>query len=88
MLPALAVTPPDALVIVPPSALEVFAEKTALLPLVATVLPPSAVLVPVEELALAAPTVVTAAPCSKRNLDPVAKAAGIKVMDIAEVLAG
>ena len=41
-----------------------------------------------EELALAAPTVVTAAPCSKRNLAPVAKAAGIKVMDIAEVLAG
>ena len=40
-----------------------------------------------EELALAAPTVVTAAPCSKRNLGPVAKAAGIKVMDIAEVLA-
>jgi hypothetical protein len=41
-----------------------------------------------EELSLAASTVVTAAPCSKRNLGPVAKAAGIKVMDIAEVLAG
>ena len=41
-----------------------------------------------SELALAAPTVITAAPCSKRNLGPVAKAAGIKVMDIAEVLAG
>jgi Fe-S oxidoreductase len=41
-----------------------------------------------EELALAAPTVVTAAPGSKRNLNPVAKAAGIKVLDIAEVLAG
>lgn len=41
-----------------------------------------------SELALAAPIVVTAAPCSKRNLGRVAKAAGIKVLDIAEVLAG
>jgi Fe-S oxidoreductase len=41
-----------------------------------------------SELALAAPTVVTAAPCSKRNLSRVAKEAGIKVMDVAEVLAG
>ena len=41
-----------------------------------------------EELVLAAPTVVTAAPSSKRNLSVVAQAAGIKVLDIAEVLAG
>jgi Fe-S oxidoreductase len=39
------------------------------------------------ELALAAPTVVTADPASKRNLNPVAQAAGIKVLDIAELLA-
>ena len=41
-----------------------------------------------DELALAAPTVVTAAPSSKRNVGAVAQAAGIKVLDIAEVLAG
>ncbi len=41
-----------------------------------------------EELALAAPIVVTAAPSSKRNLGAVAQAAGIKVLDIAELLAG
>ena len=41
-----------------------------------------------EELALAAPVVVTAAPSSKRNLSAVAKAKGIKVLDIAELLAG
>lgn len=40
------------------------------------------------ELALAAPTVITAAPASKRNLAPVAAAAGLKVLDIAELLAG
>jgi hypothetical protein len=38
------------------------------------------------ELALAAPVVITAAPASKRNLTTVAK--NIKVMDIAELLAG
>ncbi len=41
-----------------------------------------------DELALAAPVVVTAAPASKRNLAPVAKEKGIKVLDIAEILAG
>ena len=41
-----------------------------------------------EELALAAPVVITAAPSSKRNLSAVAKAKGIKVLDIAELLAG
>lgn len=41
-----------------------------------------------SELVLAAPVVVTAAPASKRNLNAVAKESGIKVLDIAEVLAG
>jgi Fe-S oxidoreductase len=41
-----------------------------------------------EELALAAPVVITAAPSSKRNLGAVAKEKGIKVLDIAELLAG
>lgn len=41
-----------------------------------------------EELALAAPVVVTASPTSKRDLNKVAEAKGIKVFDIAEVLAG
>lgn len=41
-----------------------------------------------EELALAAPVAVTAAPASKRNLAAVAKEKGLKVLDIAEVLAG
>jgi len=40
-----------------------------------------------EELALAAPTAITAAPSSKRNLSAVAAAQGIKVLDIAELLA-
>ncbi len=41
-----------------------------------------------EELALAAPVVVTDDPASKRNLSAVAEAKGIKVLDIAEILAG
>ena len=41
-----------------------------------------------EELALAASTVITAGPASKRNLMRVAEAANINVMDIAELLAG
>jgi Fe-S oxidoreductase len=40
-----------------------------------------------DELAMAAPVVVTADPASKRNLSAVAKAKGIKVLDIAEILA-
>jgi len=41
-----------------------------------------------DELALAAPVAVTAAPASKRNLNAVAAAKGIRVLDISEVLAG
>lgn len=41
-----------------------------------------------EELGLAASTVVTAAPASKRNLAAVAEQTGIQVLDIAEILAG
>lgn len=41
-----------------------------------------------EELVFSAPTVLTAAPSSKRNLSRVADAAGIKVMDIVEALVG
>jgi Fe-S oxidoreductase len=40
------------------------------------------------ELAVAAPVVVTTDPASKRNLDGVAEESGIKVQDVAEVLAG
>ena len=41
-----------------------------------------------EELALAAPIVITAAPSSKRTRAWVVEAKGIKVLDIAELLAG
>ncbi len=41
-----------------------------------------------DELALAAKTAVTAAPASKRNLKGVAEAKGLKVLDLAEVVAG
>jgi Fe-S oxidoreductase len=40
-----------------------------------------------QELALAAPVVITASPTTKRNLNAVKEAAGIEVYDIAEILA-
>lgn len=42
----------------------------------------------VEELKYTAPVAITASPASKRNLSGPAKVSGLKVLDIAEVLAG